>query len=152
MAGHPLVGAWVIDVSAEAPGQPQEATVAPNVTVFTDEGIVLNAAPGAGTDVGAWEATGPRTAALTFVGLIQEEGFAGSVVIRATVEVDAAGETFSGPYSYTVVAADGTVADAGRDTSRGVRIPVEPVEAEGTPPAAVPTWTPETPAAATPAP
>jgi hypothetical protein len=152
LAGHPLVGAWVIDISAEDPTGPQEATVPPNVTVFTDEGTVLNAAPGAGTDVGAWEATGSRSAAMTFIGLIEEEDFAGSVIIRATIDLDEAGETFSGPYSYTVVASDGTVVDAGRDMARGARITVEPVEAEGTPAAAVPTWLPEAAAAGTPEP
>jgi hypothetical protein len=149
-AGHPLVGAWVVDTSAEAAGQPQEATIPPDVTVFTDEGSVIDASGAGEPGVGSWEATGPRTAALTFVLPIQEEDFAGTVVIRATVEVDATGETFAGPYSYTVVAADGTVVDAGRDMARGTRIPVEPVEAGGTPLAAVPTWTPATPAPGTP--
>ena len=142
-ASHPLVGAWVIDISAEDPSGPQEATVAPNVTVFTDEGLVLNTAPGAGSDVGAWEATSARGAALIFVGLIEEEDFAGTVIIRATVELDETGDSFSGPYSYTVAASDGTVVDAGRDMARGTRITVEPVEAEGTPLAAVPTWMPQ---------
>ena len=139
-ASHPLVGAWVIDISAEDPSGPQEATFAPNVTVFTDEGLVLNTAPGAGSDVGVWEATSARGGALTFVGLIAEEDVAGTVIIRATYELDETGDSFSGPYSYTVVASDGTVVDAGRDMARGTRITVEPVEAEGTPLAAVPTW------------
>ena len=103
-------------------------------------------------DVGAWEATSARGAALTFVGLIEEEDFAGSVIIRATVEVDATGATFSGPYSYTFVASDGTVVDRGRDMVRGTRITVEPVEAEGTPAAAVPTWMPEAAMSGTPRP
>ena len=150
--GHPLVGAWVIDTSAEDLTGPQEATVAPNVSVFTDEGLVINTAPGAGSDVGAWEATSARGAALTFVGLIEEEDFAGTVIIRATVELDETGDSFSGPYSYTVVAADGTVVDSGRDMVRGTRITVEPVEAEGTPLAAVPTWMPEVATAGTPTP
>ena len=45
-AGHPLVGAWVIDISAEDPSGPQEATVPPNVTVFTDEGPCSTPRPG----------------------------------------------------------------------------------------------------------
>ena len=151
-AGHPLVGAWVIDTSAEDPAGPQEATVPPDVTVFTDEGTVIDGTPFGETGVGAWEATSPRAAALTFVVPIQEEDFAGHVIIRATLEVDAAGETFSGPYSYTIVAADGTVVDAGRDMARGTRITVEPVEAEGTPLAAIPTWMPEAAGAGTPTP
>jgi hypothetical protein len=152
MAGHPIVGAWVVDTSAEDPTGPQEATVAPNVSVFTDEGLVVNTAPGGGSDVGAWEATSARGAALTFVGLIAEEDFAGTIIIRATVELDATGDSFSGPYSYTVVAADGTVVDAGRDMVSATRITVEPVEAEGTPLAAIPTWMPEAAGSGTPTP
>jgi hypothetical protein len=151
-ADHPIVGAWIIDTSAEDPAGPQEATVPPDVTVFTDEGTVIDSTPYGETGVGAWEATGPRAAALTFVIPIQEEDFAGHVIIRATLELDAAGETFSGPYSYTIVASDGTVVDAGRDMARGTRITVEPVEAEGTPLAAIPTWMPEATAAGTPTP
>jgi hypothetical protein len=149
-AGHPLVGAWVIDTSAEDPAGPQEATVPPDVTVFTDEGTVIDSTPFGETGVGAWEATGPDAAALTFVIPVEDDDFAGSVIIRATLKLDATGETFSGPYSYTVVASDGTVVDAGRDLVRGTRITVEPIEAEGTPLAAVPTWMPE--AAGTPTP
>ena len=151
-AGHPLVGAWVVDTSAEDPAGPQQATVPPDVTVFTDEGTVIDSTPFGETGIGAWEATSSRVAALTVVIPVEEEDFAGSVIIRATVELDTTGETFSGPYSYTVVAADGTVVDAGRDMVRGMRIAVEPVEAEGTPLAAIPTWMPEAAAASTPTP
>lgn len=151
-AGHPLVGAWIVDTNAEDPAGPQEATVPPDVAVFTDEGTIIDGTPFGDTGVGTWEATSPRAAALTFVIPFQEEDFAGSVIIRATLELDAAGETFSGPYSYTVVAADGTVVDAGRDMARGTRITVEPVEAEGTPLAAMPTWMPEATAMGTPTP
>ncbi len=66
-------------------------------------------------------------------------------------EVDATGDTFTSPYSYTLVMAGGTVVEFGQSTVRVTRVPVEPIEAEGSPPAAVPTWTVGTPEAGTPA-
>lgn len=138
MAEHPLVGAWVVDSSAEDPSD------APAVAVISADGSLIDTEGVAGT----WRATGPRTASSTFV-IVSDDG-AGSVVIRGSFEVDEAGETWTQPYSFTVVAADGTVLASGRDTARARRIPVEPVEAEGTPLAAVPTWTPATPEAGTP--
>src|SRR5688500_13658974 len=84
-AAHPLVGAWVIDTSAEDPAGPQEATVPPDVTVFTDEGTVIDSTPFGETGVGAWEPTGPDAAALTFVIPVEDDDFAGSVIIRATL-------------------------------------------------------------------
>ena len=146
VAGHPLVGSWVV-IDVSEPGD------TPSVTVFTGDGIVLDAAAEGGA-AGSWEPTGPRSAAVTFVVPVAEDEFAGSIIIRGTIEVDAAGDAFTSPYSYTVVAADGTVVDAGRSVVEATRVPVEPIEAEGTPLAAVPTWTvatPEASPAATPA-
>ncbi|MDP9370312.1 MAG: hypothetical protein M3Q03_18910 [Chloroflexota bacterium] len=66
-----------------------------------------------------------------------------------TIEVDATGDTFTSPYSYTLVMADGTVVESGQSAVQATRVPVEPIEAEGTPLAAVPTWTVATPEART---
>ncbi len=133
MTGHPLVGSWVVI----DPGVPDDT---PSVSVFTSDGIMMDAAA-EGPGAGSWEATGSRTAAVTLVVPIVEEEFAGTAIIRGTIEVDQTGDTFTSPYSYTVVAADGTVVDAGQGMVEATRIAVEPIEAEGTPHAAVPTWT-----------
>ena len=150
LAAHPLVGTWVADPDADNPANP------PSVDVFTADGVALSVAAGGAATAGAWEATGPRTATITFVGVFEEEGFGGTFVVRGEVEVDEAGEAFTAPYSFTAVAADGTVLETGQGTARGTRLPVEPAEAAGTPLAAVPTWLPDvdggTPAAGTPAP
>ena len=135
-AGHPLVGTWFVDAFPDDPTNP------PDLSVYTADGGVIDISGGQAAG-GAWEATGPRTAAVTFVFVDDTEDFAGTFTIRATVEVDAAGETFAGPYSFTVVAADGTVLDSGEGTARATRLAVEPVEAAGTPVAAVPTWMPD---------
>jgi hypothetical protein len=143
MAGHPLVGTWIVS----EPGQ------APSVVAFTSDGIVVDTEVEGGTGVGSWQPTGERTAALTFVVPINESGFEAIVVIRATGEVSADGATFTAQYSVTGQGPDGSVVFADEGQVTGVRVPVEPVEAKGTPLAGFPTWTPSeegTPEAGTP--
>jgi len=144
LAGHPLVGAWIIDseVGASDP---------PSITVLGADGTAIDTTA-EGASAGTWEATGPRTATLILVGVFEEEGFGGSYFIRADIEVDAAGETFEGPYTYTVVGADGTVLESGADSARGARLRVPAADAMGTPLAGFPTWTPATPEVGTPTP
>ena len=145
-AGHPLVGTWIVDPEVDDPTNP------PSFDVYMADGTAINVGS-EGATAGAWEATGPRTAAVTFVGLFGGAGSGTSFVIRANVEVDEAGQSFAAPSSFTLVAADGTVLAAARGgTARGTRINAEPAEAVGTPLAGLPTWTPATPEAGTPAP
>ncbi|HEY7034405.1 MAG TPA: hypothetical protein VH482_23920 [Thermomicrobiales bacterium] len=133
-AGHPLVGTWIID-------DVNNPTDAPSLTVFTADGIVLDASAAGRTGAGSWRVTGPRSGAATFVYVI--EGPAGNyranVIIRAALDVAAGGNTLTARYSYTAVAPDGTVVRSLRSTARGVRVSVEPVEAEGSPLAGFPT-------------
>lgn len=142
-AGHPLIGTWIIDSDVDTADDP------PSVTIVMSDGTAVDTTAD-GAAAGAWEATGPGTATLTLVGVFQEEGFGGSFYIRADVEVDAAGETFTSPYTFTVVAADGTVLETGQLTARGTRLHVPAAEAVGTPLPGMPTWTPAMPEAATP--
>jgi hypothetical protein len=138
-AGHPLVGAWVVDPDADTPGG------VPSLLVFTADGIVL--APAAGF-AGAWEATDARTARSTICGLV-EGATSGYLILRGDIVVDAAGTEASGPYTRTVVAPDGNVLTTSDGTRTMRRIPVESGDA-GTPLRGFPTWTPA-PAEATPA-
>ena len=142
-AGHPLVGAWIVDSEAGTADPP-------SITIASADGTAVDTTAD-GASAGVWEATGPRTATLTLVGLFEEEGFGGSYFIRAEIEVDAAGETFEGPYAYTVVGADGTVLETGEDTASGTRLHGPAADAVGSPLAGFPTWEPEAPEAATPA-
>ncbi len=143
-AGHPLVGTWIID------SQVDNATDPPSVTAFGADGIAIDTGAD-GASAGLWEVTGPRTATLTLAGVFEEEGFGGTFFIRADVEIDEAGETFTSPYTYTVVAADGTVVETGQAMARGTRLRIPAAEAVGTPLAGFPTWTLEMPEAGTPA-
>ena len=124
-ATHPLVGAWLVAV----PTDPSR-TVALNtygadgtVSFNVDNGAVLH---------GTWEATGPRTAALTVVGFARDH--AGTLVgglqtIRGSVEVDDIGQTFhtEGDEFQT---RDGMVIGPFANAVIGTRITVQPA---GTP-------------------
>jgi hypothetical protein len=143
MAGHPLVGTWILT----------DPNGTPSVTAFTSDGIVVETEIEGGVGVGSWQPTGERTAAVTFVVPIHEAGFEAIVVIRATGEVAADGATFTAEYSVTGQGPDGSVIFSDHGQVTGTRLPVEPVEAVGTPLAGFPTWTPSeegTPEAATP--
>jgi hypothetical protein len=134
MAGHPLVGTWVVV-------DQRDTTDAPSLTVFSADGIVLDASAAGKVGAGSWEATGPRSGAATFVYVFEGPGgnYRANVVIRAALEVDEPGNAFTARYSYTETAPDGTVVRSLDSVANGVRIPVEPVEAAGSPLAGFPT-------------
>ena len=139
MAGHPIVGTWIIDRDITT------ATEAPSIVVVTADGGIIDPSLGV---AGAWQATGPRTSAWTLVGT--QPGNGGTFVVRSTPEVDETGMNLTGAYTVTIVAPDGSVMATVPGDSSGVRLPIEPVEAGGTPLPGIPTWTPAPPADATP--
>jgi hypothetical protein len=128
--GHPLVGAWVLDRDETQPTNPLQLIVA------TADGLYLGVAYGGSTAVGVWEATGPRTAAVTLRVPAPIEGvpFVGEAVIRGTVEVAEDGLSFTAPYTLAVVTADGSRSgEYGVTTARGTRITIEQMgDPEGT--------------------
>jgi hypothetical protein len=133
MAGHPLIGTWIVT----------DPTGSPSVTAFTADGIMLDTeVGGGGSGVGTWEATGERTAAFTLVIPIADPQFQAVIVIRGTVEIDAAGDTATVPYSITGVGSDGAVVFTDEGQVTAARLPVEPIGAVGTPLAGFPTWNP----------
>ncbi len=140
MAGHPLVGTWIVDP------EPNNPANVPSLVSFTADGIVID--PVAGF-AGSWEATGPQTATLTLIGI--DEAAGSYLIIRSIVEVDAAADTINGPDTVTIVGADGTVLATVEETGRLTRLPAQSGEV-GTPLAGFPTWIPATTAAGTPAP
>jgi hypothetical protein len=143
-APHPLVGMWVVDPEVDDPTNP------PSFDAFMADGTLVNIGSD-GASVGAWEATGPRTATFTFAGLVQETGSGAAFILRGNLEVDEAGESFTGSHSFTMVAADGTILVAVQGGgAHGTRLPAEPLEAVGQTPPGWPTWTPATPEAGTP--
>jgi hypothetical protein len=138
MAGHPMVGTWIVD-----PERDNTADV-PSLIVFTPDGTIID--PVAGF-AGSWQATGPRTGVFTLSGI--DAGSGSYLVIRGTFEVDEATDTMSGPYSVTIVGADGTVLATTQGTNQLTRLPAQSGDA-GTPLAGFPAWTPATPTPGTP--
>jgi len=140
MAGHPIVGTWIIvrDIT--------NTTEVPVVVVFTADGGFID--PGQGV-AGAWESTGPRSAAMTIIPFT-DGGAGGYAVVRGTWEIDEGGDAMSGPAAVTVVTPDGTVVAGVELSSRATRLKVEPMANAGQALAGFPTWTPAPPVDATP--
>jgi len=139
MAGHPLVGTWIVDPEPDNPAN------VPSLVTYSSDGIVID--PVAGF-AGSWEPTGPTTAVFTLSG-IPGDGSGGYIAIRGPIEIDEATDTTTGPYTVTIVGADGTVQATVEGTGRAIRLPAQSGE-PGMPLAGFPTWTPASPTAATP--
>jgi len=126
-AGHPLVGTWLADTDQESSDN------ALDTFAFSADGIYYQSEAGGGSLLGAWEATGERTATLTAVGAEADEDGTnfGSMWIRASIEVSEDGNSFTAEYTIEFVQPDGTPSgEAGPGIVTGERLVVE---APGTP-------------------
>ena len=68
--------------------------------------------------------------------------FSATIQINATAEVDETGNSGTVDYSYTAVLPDGSVADSGTGSVTISRLPIQGLDAEGTPIPNFPTWNP----------
>ncbi len=134
---HPIVGAWWTANDAPGPG------VATAYAVFHADGTYLEVDPDIGVGVGVWRATGERSAELTYVfqDIDPEPATTapGTVTVRQSVDVDAAGNAFTAPLTVEVRIPDGTVVFSAAYTARGSRLEVEPMSLLATPPLGTPT-------------
>jgi hypothetical protein len=115
-AVHPLVGSWAIATAAGG---------APGLISFGADGTVVVTVPGGGSGIGAWSATGPGTAVAVWV--MQNTNLAAGNVttaVRAQITVDAAGQTMTLTYAVLEITPRGSVAEHGRGTLTGVRVPL----------------------------
>jgi hypothetical protein len=136
MAGHPIIGTWIVDNDINAPAN------RPSLVTFSSDGIVID--PVAGF-AGSWEATGELTGVFTLSGISADN----YLLIRGPLEVDEAGQPVAGAYTVTVVGADGAVLDTVEGTGQFSRFPARSGE-PGTGLVGFPTWSPATPEAGTP--
>jgi hypothetical protein len=140
MAGHPIIGTLIIvrDIT--------NTTEVPVIVVFTADGSFIDPHQGV---AGVWESTGSQSAAMTVVPFIAggTEGIGG---VRGTWEIDAGGETMTGPAAVTILTPDGTVVAQAQLSSRATWLHVESMDKAGTGRSAMPVWTPATPEAGTP--
>ena len=112
MNRHPLVGTWLLDTDADDPAN------TPDVVVFTGGGAYISVDAEGFPSLGVWEASGERTATLTIVSPgMEEEAFAGTFMIRATIDVDEVGDAFTAQYTGEFVEPD--VEPAPGSTARG---------------------------------
>ena len=121
MGGHPLVGTWLLDTNADDPAN------APEVTIFTADGAYISVDAEGFPNLGVWEASGERSATLTLVSPgLEEDAFAGTFMVRATIDVDDTGDAFTAQYTGEFVEPDGTATgEYGTGTATATRIAVE---------------------------
>ena len=140
MAGHPMVGTWLIEPTTAEP---------PELFFASADGIAASTSA-EGTGYGSWVATGDRTADATvwFPLVDPEAGFLGMATMRASVEASADGQSFAGTYTVEPPAAMAEamgwpVGELGPGDVSGVRVMVEPM---GEPVAPMPEMAEEAPA------
>jgi hypothetical protein len=126
LAGHPLVGTWILNTNVDKPSKP------PTLASFGAAGIYSQVAADGAVGIGAWQATGERTAELTFHELGSEDGnYRGMVTIRAALEAAAHGQSLTATYTLEITDPDGTgPGQYGPVTVTGTKVVVEPM---GTP-------------------
>lgn len=134
-----VVGAWRL--TFDTPTGPSQSllTVMADGTVLFSGRPVSPAAGGfpvifSSAAHGAWQSTGPATAALTWVGLVTDGEGALLAVVTDSVEATLApdGATWVGSYSATVNDPDGNELYVGGARVRAERITVQPLATTGT--------------------
>jgi hypothetical protein len=133
---HPVVGLWTQEKTADTP----PGFV--NFNTIHADGTSTSIHSFAGPGVGAWEATGERTATATgkYLNIAGEPGgyVTGVVTVWSTLTVDADGNTLTEQAVVELVAIDGTTVAKFPFSSTQVRVPVEPPPDLGTPAAGTP--------------
>ena len=147
LAGHGLVGTWLVSVSLEGqgPGAPVSPEVTSLVTYFADGNVlVANAGqipplpPGSGLFFteghGRWVATSDTAATASYVSLALDQagGLSSTNTTQATVEVDTTGDAYTGSFALESVSPSGNSMGAQQGTFQAERIGVEtPATPEG---------------------
>ncbi len=138
-----FVGAWRI--TSETPfgsSQSLMTVMADGTVVFTDRptlpGGVGFPVSFVSTGHGAWEQTGPATAAATWVEFVTDGEGNFLAVVTGSVEATLAddGDAWSGPFSSSSADPAGTVLYTGGGTVTAARIMVQPLAAPAATPAA----------------
>ena len=134
-----FVGSWRVAVSPEqGPPEVSLGTFHAEGTLTTAIQPVLQAPPDAPSPVlftssghGAWEATGPDTATITFLVVTSdaEGNRLGTATARATLTLDADGQTFHGDVVRTLTDPEGNTLLSSPAMVEGTRIMAEPPEA-----------------------
>jgi hypothetical protein len=126
LEAHELVGTWIVS-------DERDTTDAPSLTVISSDGTVVDISAAGRAGAGSWTADDLTAGSMTLVYAFENRAghLSGSAVIRADIQTDETGSSFTARYSYTEVAPDGTVTQTLMSTARGFRVPVQPVEDGG---------------------
>ena len=142
-AGRGFVGAWRLTTETPFGTSQSLITFTADGTVLFSDRPVLPGDAGfpdtfIGTGHGAWEQTGPTTAAATFVFFITDgEGtFLGVVTDSIEVSLTPDGTAWSGAFSSTTADPAGNVLFVGGGTGEATRITVQPLATPVATPAA----------------
>jgi hypothetical protein len=127
----PLVGTWIISV------RPIHCKVAADCSPFTQienynsDGTLVafdSAAPPSVETIslGPWKQIGPgKYTEASYQFVLDDNGNPGTFIVRAESDLNAAGDAFSGRYTYKWVGQDGKVIDEGDGFAEGSKITLE---------------------------
>lgn len=134
---HDLSGSWLVTTTPLGGPPPFQGLItfdAGGGLVASAQGdILLNAPPGvppiATAGHGAWARTGQREFLFTFRQLYYDAdgGFQGGAKIRMAVNLNRAGNEWSGQLTVDYLDSDGNVVFSGAGTAQAIRIMVEPL-------------------------
>jgi hypothetical protein len=121
--GHPLVGTWMLMTEGDGA----------SIATFSSDGTMVDAEASGEIGLGSWVATSPTSATATFAifFLEPESGTAGTIVIRATLDYDAATDSVSVTHNATAADQFGTVLFSDDGLGSATRLTVEGPESGG---------------------
>lgn len=139
---HRFVGAWRVTFDTPmGPSQSLLTVMADGTVLFSGRPVSPAAGPNPTTFSsaahGAWEATGPDTAATTWIGLVTDVDGNFLAVVTDSVEatLDESGNAWRGQYSASVADPNGNVLYVGGSTVEATRITVQPLATPAATPA-----------------
>jgi hypothetical protein len=125
---HPAVGSWLVE------SDPDMDALSLRTLVVSADGTALaisSVAPNGSTGAGVWAPTGDTSAVLTFTLVTNGPAY---VVLRASIDVAADGQSFTGTYTdepiFDPTSPDGTGGEIGPGRLTGTRLTAQ---APGTP-------------------
>lgn len=134
VASRGFVGAWRLTFETPLGASPSMLTVMSDGTVLFSGRPVSPAFGGnpvtySSAGHGVWHATGPATAATTWLGLVTDGNGILLAIVTDTVEatLGADGDSWSGSYSATVADPAGNVLYVGGATVQATRITAQPL-------------------------
>jgi hypothetical protein len=130
--GDDFAGLWVVqgqpDSESGIPDFVNLATITRSApgSGYAAKGQIVNVDPVEGAAVGGWERLDKNTYAVTFTGFLVADAATLRIVVHATVELQAAGDSFSGPFRTEVLDLEGNFVFSFEGTVSATRQPIEP--------------------------